>query len=246
VRNYERGGFIPPALRTDSGYRVYSSLHVAALDAFLALVPGFGFAAAGEIMRAVHRGELDAAFRVVEGAHARSLADRATLDSVEVAVAELSAGLGPAPDAGTVDAPVLDAGALDAARPRGGARPRGPVRARADEVVPIGAVAHRLGVTPATLRKWERAGILVPHRDRGTRHRVYRAADLRDADLAHLLRRGGYPLAHIATVLDHTRRAGGAEALAASLADWRQRLTTRARAMLSGAASLDKYLRHEA
>jgi DNA-binding transcriptional MerR regulator len=113
-------------------------------------------------------------------------------------------------------------------------------------VVPIGAVAHRLGVTPATLRKWERAGILVPHRDRGTRHRVYRAADLRDADLAHLLRRGGYPLAHIATVLDHTRRAGGAEALAASLADWRQRLTTRARAMLSGAASLDKYLRHEA
>lgn len=85
------------------------------------------------------------------------------------------------------------------------------------------------------LRKWERAGILRPRRDRGTR--VYR-----DADLAHLLRRGGYPLARIATVIDHTRRAGGAEALADSLADWRRRLTARGRAMLTGAARLDAYL----
>jgi DNA-binding transcriptional MerR regulator len=151
-----------------------------------------------------------------------------------VAVGELSTGFGVG-RAGGASGGGAQAG--------GGAADRGPVRGRADDVVPIGAVAHRLGVTPATLRKWERAGILVPRRDRGTRHRVYRAADLRDADLAHLLRRGGYPLAHIATVLDHTRRAGGAEALAASLADWRQRLNARARAMLTGAASLDSYLR---
>jgi hypothetical protein len=35
--------------------------------------------------------------------------------------------------------------------------------------------------------------------------------DVRDAELAHLLRRGGYPLNHIATVLDHVRNAGGAD-----------------------------------
>jgi DNA-binding transcriptional MerR regulator len=225
VRNYEQSGLIPPARRADNGYRVYTEIHLAALDAYLALVPGFGHAAAGEIMRAVHRGDVGAAFHVIDASHAQLLADRATLDSVEVAVRELGP-FGPEVRA--------DLAARDGRAERD---------QRADRPLPIGAVAHRLGVTAATLRKWERAGILVPHRDRGTRHRVYRATDLRDADLAHLLRRGGYSLAHIATVLDHTRRAGGAEALADSLADWRHRLATRARAMLTGAARLDPYLR---
>ncbi len=209
VRNYERAGVLPVAERTPSGYRLYSAVHAAALAAYLALIPGFGHATGAEIMRAVDRGDLDAAFHLIDTAHAQLLADRATLDSVEVAVRDLSPGA-----AAGVSAP--------------------------DRPLPIGAVAHRLGVTPATLRKWERAGILVPGRDRGSR--VYRATDLRDADLAHLLRRGGYPLARIAGVLDHTRRAGGTAALADSLADWRQRLACRGRAMLTGAARLDTYL----
>ncbi|GIE92743.1 MerR family transcriptional regulator [Paractinoplanes rishiriensis] len=115
---------------------------------------------------------------------------------------------------------------------------------RPDRPLPVGAVAHRLGVTAAALRKWERAGILTPQRDRAG-YRVYRVADVRDAELAHLLRRGGYPLAHIATVVRHVQEAGGAEPLAASLADWRRRLTARGRAMLTAAARLDTYLAAE-
>lgn len=221
VRNYEESGVLPPAARTDSGHRVYSATHVAALDAYVGLLPGFGHAAAGEIMRAIHRGDPDGAFQVIDGAHAQLLTDRATLHSVELAVRELTPSLDGSGD------PASSHGAGISGRERGEAS--------------IGVVAHRIGVTPATLRKWERAGILLPRRDRGAR--VYRAADLRDAELAHLLRRGGYPLAHIATVLEHTRRAGGADALAASLADWRQRLSARARAMLAAAAHLDAYLR---
>jgi hypothetical protein len=38
---------------------------------------------------------------------------------------------------------------------------------------------------------------------------VYRAPDILDAQLAHLLRRGGYLLNHIATVLTELRQAGG-------------------------------------
>ncbi|MEU4427360.1 TioE family transcriptional regulator [Actinoplanes sp. NPDC024001] len=111
-----------------------------------------------------------------------------------------------------------------------------------DRPLPVGAVAHRLAVTPATLRKWERAGILVPVRDRHTHHRVYSPDDVRDAELAHLLRRGGYRLDHIAAVLDQVRNAGGAEPLAASLAGWQDRLTARGRAMLTGSARLADYL----
>lgn len=108
--------------------------------------------------------------------------------------------------------------------------------------LPISAVAHRLKVRPATLRKWESAGILVPGRDPVTRHRSYAAADIRDAELAHLLRRGGYLLGHIAAVVAQVRAAGSTEALAASLADWRRRLDQRGRAMLTAAARLEAYL----
>ncbi|MFG1927887.1 TioE family transcriptional regulator [Cryptosporangium sp. NPDC048952] len=116
------------------------------------------------------------------------------------------------------------------------------VPAPAGGVLPVSAVAHRLGVSPATLRKWERAGILVPPRDRSG-YRFYTPDDVRDAELAHLLRRGGYLLGHIATVLSQVRGAGGVEALADSLAGWRDRLTDRGRAMLFAAARLDEYLR---
>ena len=103
--------------------------------------------------------------------------------------------------------------------------------------------AHRIALTPATLRKWERAGILAPARDPYTRYRLYSAYDVRDAELAHLLRRGGYLLDHIATVIDQVRSAGGPEPLAASQENWRQRLATRGRAMLTAAGLLADYVR---
>ena len=106
----------------------------------------------------------------------------------------------------------------------------------------IGELAHRLGVTAATVRAWERAGILVPSRNRATGHRVFRAADIRDAELAHLLRRGGYPLGHIATVIEQVRTAGGTESLAVALGTWQDRLTARGLAMLDAAARLSAYL----
>ncbi|MCW2142884.1 MerR family transcriptional regulator [Actinoplanes cyaneus] len=108
--------------------------------------------------------------------------------------------------------------------------------------ITVGALAHRLGVTPATLRKWEDAGILVPSRARSSQQRLYSADDIRDADLAHLLRRGGYGLAHIATVLRQVRTAGGAASLASSLTEWRARLSARGRAMLTAAARLSDFL----
>ncbi|MBB4736553.1 DNA-binding transcriptional MerR regulator [Actinoplanes octamycinicus] len=113
---------------------------------------------------------------------------------------------------------------------------------RAARPLPVGALAHRLGVTPATLRKWEQAGILVPARDRVSHQRLYSADDVRDADLAHLLRRGGYGLPHIATVLDQVRTAGSPEALAVSLTDWRARLIGRGQAMLTAAARLSDFV----
>ncbi|HLS78713.1 MAG TPA: MerR family transcriptional regulator [Nocardia sp.] len=107
----------------------------------------------------------------------------------------------------------------------------------------IGELAHLLRLSPATLRAWERAGVLSPARDRRTGYRVYGPADVRDARLAHLLRRGGYRPGHIATVIRHLREAGGGDALAESLARWQARLTDHALAMLDAAALLGAYVR---
>jgi DNA-binding transcriptional MerR regulator len=106
----------------------------------------------------------------------------------------------------------------------------------------VGPLARRLGVRPATLRKWERAGLVQPRRDPRTGYRVYRAADVRDALLTHQLRRGGYRLAQIAPVIAQVRSAGGVAPLASMLYDWHARLTARGTAMLAGAAALHAYL----
>lgn len=106
----------------------------------------------------------------------------------------------------------------------------------------VGPLSRRLGLRPATLRTWERAGLVRPHRDPRTGYRVYGPADVRDALLAHQLRRGGYLLEQIAPVIAQVRSAGGIAPLESLLRDWRARLSATSRAMLSGAAALDAYL----
>ncbi|MFJ3223920.1 TioE family transcriptional regulator [Streptomyces sp. NPDC086783] len=215
VRNYERDGFIPPAARTPAGYRSYTEAHAAALRAFLALVSAHGHAVGGQVMRALHAGDVDAALTAVDRGHAQLLRDRETLDAVGRAVEHLTGD-----------------GAAVPYAPSGAAR------------LSVGELAHRLGVTAATLRNWEAAGILSPGREAVTGHRVYGADDIRDAELAHLLRRGGHRLDHISAVVRQIRTAGGTQALSAALDDWRRRLTARGVAMLDAAALLAPYVTH--
>lgn len=106
----------------------------------------------------------------------------------------------------------------------------------------VGPLSRRLGIRPATLRKWERASLVQPRRDPRTGYRVYREADVRDALLAHQLRRGGYLLEQIAPLIAQVRSAGGVAPLESTLRDWSARLSARSRAMLTGAAELDAYL----
>ncbi|MFD7901879.1 MerR family transcriptional regulator [Kitasatospora sp. NPDC059747] len=221
VRNYEEAGFLPPAGRTASGYRVYGPRHAAALRAFLALLPGHGHATAGAVMRAVHAGEVDEALRLIDAGHAQLAGDRATLDAVEEALHDLVPPPGPDPTRAPEPTPDPDP------------EPGGTF---------IGPLAHRLGLRPATLRTWERAGLVVPRRDARTGYRVYAPADVRDALLAHQLRRGGHGLERIAQVLERVRTAGGPEPLRATLGEWRDRLTARGLALLAGAAALHAYL----
>ncbi|MER8161173.1 TioE family transcriptional regulator [Streptomyces sp. NPDC094472] len=221
IRNYEETGILPAAGRTPHGYRTYTSLHAAALRAFLALVPGHGHRTATSIMRAVNQGLAEEAFRLIDESHAQLLDDRRTLQAVETALRDLEPTTAPGPDVGP-----------------------GPTTAPGPGDTFIGPLAEKLGIGPATLRKWERAGLVRPRRDPLTGYRVYDEAAVRDARLAHQLRRGGYLLEQIAPLIAQVRAAGGLEPLQAALCDWQGRLSARGRAMLTGAAELEAYL-HE-
>ncbi|NYH55338.1 DNA-binding transcriptional MerR regulator [Nocardiopsis arvandica] len=213
VRNYEADGILPPADRTPHGYRTYTPLHARALRAFLALVPGHGHQTAASIMRAVNRGEVEEALRLIDEGHAQLLDDRRTLQAVENALRDLESTAA-----------------------------KEPTTAPGPGSTFIGPLAERLGIRPATLRTWERAGLVRPRRDPLTGYRVYDEADVRDALLVHQLRRGGYLLERIAPLIAQVRSAGGLEPLEATLRDWRDRLSARGRAMLSGAAELEDHL----
>ncbi|NYE43533.1 TioE family transcriptional regulator [Streptomyces fulvorobeus] len=212
VRNYEEAGILPPAGRTPHGYRTYTSRHAAALRAFLALLPGHGHRTAASIMRAVNQGAADDAYRMIDESHAQLLDDRRTLHAVERALRDLEPAAEPEETSG-----------------QGGG-------------TFIGPLAGRLGIRPATLRAWERAGLVGPRRDPRTGYRVYDEADVRDVRLAHQLRRGGYLLEQIAPLISQVRAAGGLEPLAGALGDWSARLTARGRAMLRGASELEAYV----
>lgn len=209
IRNYDAAGVLPPTDRSPSGHRRYTPRHAQALRAFLALRPGHGHQAAIEIMRAIHRGADDAAFRLVDAAHIDLQGERDSRAQVAMALAALTSTV-----ATGLEGPPLT----------------------------VGEVARRLRVHPATLRSWEAEGILRPVRNRTTGHREYGADDVRDAEIARQLRRGGYPLARVARFLAAMRAAGGANALAGFLDAWQDRLTARSRSLLAGAAQLDAYL----
>ncbi|WP_432058293.1 MerR family transcriptional regulator [Streptomyces sp. bgisy022] len=218
VRNYEGAGILPPADRTAHGYRTYTSVHVLALAAFLALVPAHGHRTATAIMQAVNRGAEDEALRLIDESHAQLLDDRRTLLAVERAVGDLvpTSSAAVQPDRRTPGS-------------RSGRRF-------------IGPLARELGIRPATLRKWEAAGLVRPRRDPVTGYRVYDDDDVRDARLVHQLRRGGHLLEQIAPLLAQVREAGGLEPLEGTLREWHGRLADRGRAMLAGAAELEAYL----
>jgi DNA-binding transcriptional MerR regulator len=93
VRNYEDAGLLPPATRSASGYRQYSERHKLALDAFLALAPGLGHAAASAIMVAVNTDRLDDALHLIDRGHAELISTRAIIDAVETTLRDITVQL---------------------------------------------------------------------------------------------------------------------------------------------------------
>ncbi|MER6322586.1 MerR family transcriptional regulator [Streptomyces coelicoflavus] len=217
VRNYEDAGVLPPAGRTDAGYRVFGERHRDALLAYRALQPGYGAVTATRVMRAVHDGDVAGALALVDAAHAALHEERVSLRAAGEALEALAG---------------QEATAAPAPAPSGD----GPHELR------IGEVAALVGVRTSALRVWEEAGLLAPGREHGTGYRVYGPADVRDARVVRALRRSHHLFEQIRPVLEDLRRAGSSDALRAAVEARGRALTARTRSMLAGAGALHAYL----
>ncbi|GAA0587947.1 MerR family transcriptional regulator [Kribbella sandramycini] len=91
VRNYEADGILPPAPRTDSGYRQYGEAHLTALLTYRALAPGFGAETARYLMQAVHAGDEARAYRLIDQAHANLYEQRLATDAASEALGAAAA-----------------------------------------------------------------------------------------------------------------------------------------------------------
>ncbi|MER7014090.1 MerR family transcriptional regulator [Saccharopolyspora sp. NPDC000359] len=98
VRNYLDAGVLPPARRTESGYRCFHDRHLRALLTYRALVRGFGIHTAQAIMHAVHAGAVPKALELVDAGHAALHEQRRSLDEIGAAL-EAVADQAPAPKA---------------------------------------------------------------------------------------------------------------------------------------------------
>jgi DNA-binding transcriptional MerR regulator len=212
VRNYVDLGVLPPVTRTASGYRVFTREHAEALTVVRRLADGHGWARTHTIMRAIHDGDVETALATLDRSHGELDRERAEIAAVLGAV-------------GTVVA--------DAA---GAPRPTGRRGLR------VGQVAAAVGVRTSALRLWEQYGLLRPAREKGTNYRVYDDAEVRRARVVALLRRGGYPLAIVAAVVDEMRTTGSPERVRAELAKREQDLHRRSLRRLGASAACYAYI----
>ncbi|GAB2721270.1 MerR family transcriptional regulator [Streptomyces bullii] len=90
IRNYEDAGVLPPAARTESGYRAFSDVHRRALLAYRALLKGYGPVTATRIMRTVHDGDVPGALALVDAAHAALHEERVSLRATSQALEALA------------------------------------------------------------------------------------------------------------------------------------------------------------
>jgi len=174
VRNYEANGLIPQAQRSPSGYRLYTSQHLAALKTVQSMVRGYGWPRTSAIMQSLHRGDLSAALATIDERHAELASKRLQVEQTLFALRTLAA----------------QSDSLQSSYH--------------SQRVRVGVAARQVGVRVSALHFWEQQGLLHPVREPYSRYRIYDEQQMRRLRVVALLRDAGYPFNVIQSVLDES------------------------------------------
>jgi DNA-binding transcriptional MerR regulator len=212
VRDLERLGVIPPAIRNPNGYRRFGSEHFTALRAYRHLAIAVGPVVARSTMREARDLPYDEAIARVVGLHvglARSRDDTiAALHALDSIVEEIAHDAAPMP---------------------------------ADSMG-ITELSTALGVRSSTLRFWEQEGLVTPERATGLSARSYPVAAIRDARIVAALRAGGYRIPAVQAVMDSIRTIEGADDARDALQHRLRTLATRSAALLRAGTDIADFL----
>jgi len=184
VRRYEQWGFLPPAERSPTGHRLYTSRHLDAIRTVRVLIEGYTWQHALKVMQAVHAGDLTLALTLVDERHARLDRERREVQANLEALRRITAS------------GLAAVAASDGAGPAPGGPPGRPTHMR------IGEAARQVGVEVSAVRFWEEQGLLEPVRDTSSGYRMYDAHQLFLLQVIVLLRRADYDFDAIRPVLD--------------------------------------------
>ncbi|WP_454860551.1 MerR family transcriptional regulator [Promicromonospora soli] len=220
VRDLERLGVIPAAVRGANGYRSYTPTHVQALRAYRGLASAAGPVEARRLLAGLFAGTPVAGTPVAGTPVAgRPVAGRQTDGRQTLGLAEAAAAIGAvhvrlarerdealrAQEAlRAIQGEVSDAGDVtdsDAGGPAGASS--------SGDSMTITELAAALGVRTSTLRFWEQEGLAVPERVTTLRARQYGTGAIREARIVAALRSSGYGVPAVRDVVGTLRQVDG-------------------------------------
>ncbi|MEV0928093.1 MerR family transcriptional regulator [Streptomyces spongiicola] len=208
VRDLERLGVIPPAARSDNGYRCYTAAHVHALRSYRGLAAAVGPVAARAMLPELRTATLTEAASAVSALHVRLARER------EEALRALEALLAVRAEAGES------------------------AFARESDAMTITELAGALGVRPSALRFWEQEGLLTPERVTSLRARRYGLPAIRTARIVAALRSAGYGVPEVRDIVGSLDGLAGFEETRRLLGDRLERIAARSVALLRAGADL--------
>lgn len=188
VRNYEQLGFLPPAQRSTHGYRLYDQQHLQALRTARLLTTAFGWQSALKIMQYTHSADLVAALALIDERHAAIHHNRIELEETIKVLRNL-----------------LGASANTMREDKKVARP-----------LTIGQAAKRFGIQNSAIRFWEEWGLVQSLRDKESKYRLYDEKQLTKLQMIVLLRKGGYGIEAVKSVLTQLETGSPEHALKAA------------------------------
>jgi DNA-binding transcriptional MerR regulator len=204
VRDLERLGVIPPAVRAANGYRAYTAAHVLALRAYRGLASAAGPVDARRLLATT--------FAAAQGDPAESgtrLADAAAaVGAVHVRLArERDEALRAREALRAIQAEAVAPAVAPDADPAARAADAAPDRA--GDTMTITELAAALGVRTSTLRFWEQEGLAVPDRVTTLRARQYGTGAIQEARIVAALRSSGYGIPAVRDVVATLRQVDG-------------------------------------
>lgn len=208
VRDLERLGVVPPAVRSANGYRVYAPVHVHALEAYRGLASAVGPVTAREVLSRLRGQTLAEAASAISELHVRLAREREEALRAQQALRAIQ------DEAETSEIE------------------------RDGDAMTITQLAGALNVRPSTLRFWEEEGLVVPERVTSLRARRYGLAAIRAARIVAALRNTGHGIPAVREIVDSLHRLDGREETQRVLSERLDRIAARTVALLRAGADL--------